>query len=113
MEPEIKFDYNAWKKKVAAFDHEKFDRKMAEANSADTIEEYGRILLGGDAPPFKPHAHHNIYGDQLEVYLSDEETFGHWLCPGIVALCSQETGKVVGIIVEGISHVMKPEAPKE
>lgn len=113
MEPEIKFDYNKWKKEDAAFDHEKFDRRMAEARTASTIEEYSRLLLGGGTPPFKPVAFHNIHGDLLEVILSDEPTFGQWLCPGIVALCSHETGKVVGVTIEGISHVMKSEEPEE
>lgn len=110
MEPQIEFDYTEWKKEDAAFDHEKFDRTLAQATEkAVTLEEWGTALLGNTPPPFKPHAHHNKDGDQLEVYLSDEAYFGQWLCPGIVALCSQETGKVIGIIVEGISHIMEPK----
>lgn len=114
MEPQIEFDYKKWKEEDAAFDHEEFDRMLDKARKKATLEAWMLDVSSADlgTPPFKPHAYHNKDGDQLEVYLSDEAYFGHWLCPGIVALCSQETGKVIGVIVEGIGRVMKQSESK-
>ena len=112
MEPEIKFDYDKWKEADSAFDHEEFDRMLDEAKEkATTLEEWAESATAAHrdvgTPPFRPRAHHNKDGDQLEVYLSDEAYFGHWLCPGIVVHCSHETGRVIGVTIEGIGRVMK------
>ena len=110
MKPEIEFDYDKWKEADSAFDHEEFDRMLDEAKEkATTLDDWLAVVSTADldTPPFKPHALHNKDGNQLEVYLSDEAYFGHWLCPGIVVHCSHETGRVIGVTIEGIGRVMK------
>jgi len=61
---------------------------------------------------FKPFAYHNVPGDMLEVFWSNENHYAQWVNKEITLLVSQKDKKtVVGVIVEGLSKVMKTRLP--
>lgn len=99
------FDYQEWQKEDRAFNHPEFDAAMKKALEAaaglpDIIKDVGKLTR----PPWKPNAYYNRDGDQLEVWLSDEESYARWICPGVTVYLSMETEEVVGVTVEGIKR---------
>ncbi len=116
------FNYKEWKEKDEAYDHAKwqkeFDDACDAANKAPKHEGL-KVLLDGmntgtKRPPWKPNAHYNRTGDQIEVYLSDEKQYvGHWISPGLTLYVTRkedgegEGNEVIGLVIEGIERMVQ------
>lgn len=102
------FSYEIWKEQNAAFDHQGFDAVVQTIfEKTDSMEGFLEATKDMERPPWKPNAFYNRDGDQIEIYLSDEDCYAHWLCPGVVVHLSHDTEEVVGVTIEGIKRMVQ------
>ena len=111
------FDYKKWKEDDSKYDHKQNDNDFNIAwESSTDLEEVMKKLFelrkGKTDPPSKPNAYYNDGGDILHITLSDDDYYGHWLCPSVTVLLSQETNEVVGVEIWGLQHILDQEQIK-
>lgn len=107
------FKLDEWKEKDAAFDHQGFDAVIQTLmEKANGLEEFLEATKDMERPPWKPNAVYNREGDQIEVYLSDEGYYGHWLCPGLTLHLAHEFHEVVGVTIEGVKGMVQHKEHK-
>jgi len=101
--PWKEFDYTQWKKENDKFDHKFFNTEIKRVlDEISDISELPQKTSHLQKPPFKPYSHYTPEGDKVDVFLTDEETFAKWICPGITVYLSHDTHDVVGIEICGI-----------
>ena len=103
------FNYADWEKENAGFNHDEY-----ESDSKKILEEAVDIedlegLLKIPRPPWKPSAFYNKDGNILRVILSEEDSYAHWVCPGIELMLSFETHEIVGIIISDVTNLIEEE----
>lgn len=79
--------------------------------SNQTFEEF--VLAG--CPPaevFRPFASYDPDGDCIEFFATNESFYGERLGPLVTIYRGQETGEVVGVLVEDIKDIMAGPSPK-
>lgn len=86
--------------------------KQKRSKGTVTLDEFIKDLDKMPRGKFKPFAYHNVLGDMIEVFWSNESHFAQWLNREITLLVSQKDKKtVVGVIVEGLSKITKTPPP--
>ena len=106
------FKYKEWKEQDVAHDHAATERCLAEATKQETLEGWIGAVEGMPRTPFKPNAFYNEPGDQIEVHLTEDQYYAHWLCPGIELHLSMDTHEIVGMTISGIKHLLKKGEPR-
>lgn len=70
----------------------------------DDATDFAGAVLGRvpDVPAPFPQVSYDPDGDCIEVLLSGESYYARWLGGPLTVYLSQETGEIVGILVEGM-----------
>lgn len=114
------FDYGEWDKKNKEFDHETYNKKSGDIwaeqeknkeKSLDTLfPVLDKIMAIEPKPPWKPHPWYNYDGDQIETYVSHEDSYAHWVCPSLSLHLSRKTDEIVGFTIHGIKHIIERDS---
>lgn len=107
------FDYHKWKEEDDKFDHAAFDQALENVHdrSDGSLVKFAELVMDLVRPATRPQVWFNKDGDEIEVYLSDEANYGHWLTPQLCLHLSQETNEIVGLTISGVSKLISQDAP--